>query len=103
MCTSRKGCSLLCCLPILSPLLSALPRLATTPGVNCLKHSMHKFESGREINTSGDSFLAAFEGPARAIRCAGAICNAVRALGLEVRCGVHTGECDIIGNDLAGI
>jgi len=58
---------------------------------------------GREINTSGDSFLAAFEGPARAIRCAGAICNAVRALGLEVRCGVHTGECDIIGNDLAGI
>jgi len=51
----------------------------------------------------GDSFLAAFEGPARAIRCAGAICNAVRALGLEVRCGVHTGECDIIGNDLAGI
>jgi hypothetical protein len=49
------------------------------------------------------AFCAAFESPARAIRCAGAICNAVRALGLEVRCGVHTGECDIIGNDLAGI
>ena len=58
---------------------------------------------GREINTSGDGFLAAFDGPARAIRCAGAICDAVRSLGLEVRCGLHTGECEIIGADLAGI
>ena len=50
---------------------------------------------GREINTAGDGFLAAFDGPARAIRCAGAIREAVRSLGLEVRCGIHTGECEL--------
>ena len=58
---------------------------------------------GREINTAGDGFLAAFDGPARAIRCAGAIRDTVRSLGLEVRCGLHTGECEVVGNDLAGI
>ena len=58
---------------------------------------------GREINTTGDGFLAAFDGPARAIRCAGAICDALHPLKLEVRCGVHTGECELVGNDLAGI
>ena len=58
---------------------------------------------GREISTSGDGFLAAFDGPARAIRCAGAIRDVVRSLNLEVRCGVHTGECERVGNDLAGI
>jgi class 3 adenylate cyclase len=58
---------------------------------------------GREINTSGDGFLAAFDGPARAIRCAGAIRDTVRSLNLEVRCGLHTGECERVGNDLAGI
>ncbi len=58
---------------------------------------------GREINTSGDGFLAAFDGPARAIRCAGAMRDAVRALNLEIRCGLHTGECELVGKDLAGI
>ena len=58
---------------------------------------------GREINTSGDGFLATFDGPARAIRCAGAIRDTLRALTLEVRCGLHTGECEIVGNDRAGI
>jgi class 3 adenylate cyclase/pimeloyl-ACP methyl ester carboxylesterase len=58
---------------------------------------------GREINTTGDGFLAAFDGPARAVRCAAAIRDAVHPLGLEVRCGLHTGECEIVGNDLAGI
>jgi class 3 adenylate cyclase len=58
---------------------------------------------GREINTAGDGFLAAFDGPARAIRCAAAIRNALRALKLEVRCGLHTGECELVDNDLAGI
>src|SRR5262249_51422230 len=58
---------------------------------------------GREINTSGDGFLASFDGPARAIRCAGAIRDTVRSLGLEVRCGLHTGECELVGNDIAGI
>ena len=58
---------------------------------------------GREIRTAGDGLLAAFDGPARAIRCAGAIREAVRLLGLEVRCGIHTGECERVGDDLAGI
>jgi class 3 adenylate cyclase len=58
---------------------------------------------GREINTSGDGFFATFDGPARAIRCAGAIRDALRALKLDVRCGLHTGECELVGDDLAGI
>jgi class 3 adenylate cyclase len=58
---------------------------------------------GREISTAGDGFLARFEGPARAIRCASALNNAVRPLNLKVRCGIHTGECELIGDDLAGI
>lgn len=58
---------------------------------------------GCEIRIAGDGFLATFDGPARAIRCAGAIRDGVRSLNLEVRCGLHTGECDLVGNDLAGI
>jgi class 3 adenylate cyclase len=58
---------------------------------------------GREIDTAGDGFLAALDGPARAVRCAGAIRDAVRPLGLEVRCGLHTGECERVGQGLAGI
>ena len=58
---------------------------------------------GREIDTAGDGLLAAFDGPARAIRCGGSIRDAVRALGIEVRCGVHTGECEVAGEKLAGI
>ena len=58
---------------------------------------------GREINTSGDGFLATFDGPARAVRCATAIRDGVRSLNLEVRCGLHTGECELVGNDIAGI
>jgi class 3 adenylate cyclase len=58
---------------------------------------------GREISTTGDGFLAAFDGPARAIRCAGAIRDKLRSLNLEVRCGLHTGECERVGSDLAGI
>jgi pimeloyl-ACP methyl ester carboxylesterase len=58
---------------------------------------------GREINTAGDGFFATFDGPARGIRCAAAILEGVRSLGLEARGGLHTGECEIIGKDLAGI
>jgi class 3 adenylate cyclase/pimeloyl-ACP methyl ester carboxylesterase len=58
---------------------------------------------GREVKTVGDGFLATFDGPARAIRCAVAIREAVRALGLDVRSGVHTGECEIRGEDVGGI
>ncbi len=58
---------------------------------------------GREIDTAGDGVLAAFDGPARAIRCACALRDAVRALGIEVRVGLHTGECEVIGPKLGGI
>jgi class 3 adenylate cyclase len=55
------------------------------------------------VNTSGDGFLATFDGPARAIQCAGAIIQASRALGMEVRAGLHTGEVELMGNDVGGI
>lgn len=58
---------------------------------------------GREIDTAGDGFLATFDGPARAVRCACAISNGVRSLGLEVRAGLHTGECEAMGEKLGGI
>jgi len=58
---------------------------------------------GREVNTSGDGFLAMFDGPQRAIRCAMAVRDAVQALGIEVRAGLHTGECEVRGDDIGGI
>jgi class 3 adenylate cyclase len=59
--------------------------------------------NGREVNTTGDGFLATFDGPARAIRCATEIIAAVRALGIEIRAGAHTGEVELRGNDIAGV
>jgi class 3 adenylate cyclase len=58
---------------------------------------------GREVNTSGDGFLAMFDGPQRAIRCAMSIRDAVQALGIQVRAGLHTGECEVRGDDIGGI
>jgi class 3 adenylate cyclase len=58
---------------------------------------------GREIDTAGDGFLATFDGPARAVRCACAMSDGVRALGLEIRAGLHTGECELMGDKLGGI
>jgi class 3 adenylate cyclase len=58
---------------------------------------------GKEVDTAGDGFLASFDGPARAIRCACAINDAVSDLGLEVRAGLHTGECELIEGKVAGI
>src|SRR6201997_3539464 len=58
---------------------------------------------GRRINTTGDGMLATFDGPARAVRCAQAICGAVRSLGIEVRAGLHTGEIELRGDDIGGI
>jgi len=58
---------------------------------------------GRELDTAGDGFFATFDGPARAIRCAGAIARSVSGLGLQVRAGLHTGECEVVGDKLAGI
>jgi class 3 adenylate cyclase len=58
---------------------------------------------GREVKTTGDGFLATFDGPARAVRCAREIVDAVDDLGLEVRCGLHTGECEFLASDVGGI
>ncbi len=58
---------------------------------------------GREVKTTGDGFLATFDGPARAIECAREISSTVGRLGIEVRAGLHTGECEIRGDDIAGI
>jgi Adenylate and Guanylate cyclase catalytic domain len=58
---------------------------------------------GREIDTAGDGFLAAFDGLARGVRCAGAIVREVRRLDVEVRAGLHTGECEMLGDKLSGI
>jgi class 3 adenylate cyclase len=58
---------------------------------------------GSEVGTAGDGFLATFDGPARAVRCAQAICEAVKPLGLEVRAGCHTGEIELLGADVGGV
>jgi pimeloyl-ACP methyl ester carboxylesterase len=58
---------------------------------------------GREIDTAGDGFFAAFDGPARAIRCGRAVTEAVRELGLEIRAGLHTGECEVVNGKIGGI
>ncbi len=58
---------------------------------------------GREIDTAGDGFFATFDGPIRAVRCAEAIRGSVRELGLEIRAGLHVGECELVGEKIAGI
>jgi len=59
--------------------------------------------SGREIDTAGDGFFASFDGPARAIRCALVVTRAVGELGIEVRAGVHAGECEVVDGKVGGI
>jgi class 3 adenylate cyclase len=58
---------------------------------------------GREVKTTGDGFLATFDGPGRAIQCAQAIADAAHKLGIEVRGGLHTGECELLAQDIGGI
>jgi pimeloyl-ACP methyl ester carboxylesterase len=58
---------------------------------------------GQEVDTAGDGFFAIFDGPARAIRCACAVRDGLHALGLEIRAGLHTGECEVIGGKVGGI
>jgi class 3 adenylate cyclase len=58
---------------------------------------------GHEVRTAGDGLLATFDGPARAIRCACSMREKIRSLGLQVRTGLHTGECELIENDIGGI
>jgi class 3 adenylate cyclase/pimeloyl-ACP methyl ester carboxylesterase len=67
-----------------------------------VREQLRRFH-GREINTTGDGFVAAFDGPARAIRCAQEIRRATSSLGVDLRCGLHTGECEVRGDDLGGL
>ena len=67
-----------------------------------VRRELERFR-GREIKTTGDGFLATFDGPARAIRCAFAIRDAAHRAGLEVRAGLHTGECETMPDDIGGI
>jgi class 3 adenylate cyclase len=67
-----------------------------------VRKGLDKFR-GREIDTTGDGFLATFDGPARAVKCAWAVGDELRLIDLRIRAGVHTGECEIIGRNVAGI
>ena len=67
-----------------------------------VRRQLERF-GGREIKATGDGFLAIFDGPGRAIRCACALRDAVRPIGIEVRAGVHTGEIELRGDDVAGV
>jgi class 3 adenylate cyclase/esterase/lipase len=67
-----------------------------------IRRSLSRFR-GHEIKTTGDGVLATFDGPARGVRCACAIADEIRPLGIEVRAGLHTGECEMIGDDIGGI
>jgi class 3 adenylate cyclase/pimeloyl-ACP methyl ester carboxylesterase len=67
-----------------------------------VRERLHRFR-GREVKTTGDGFHACFDGPGRAIGCARSITQAAQELGIEVRAGLHTGECEIRGDDLAGL
>jgi class 3 adenylate cyclase len=74
--------------------------LATHDGLT--RAELERFR-GREIRITGDGFLATFDGPGRAVRCACAIRDAVRAIGIHVRVGLHTGEIELRGDDIGGI
>jgi class 3 adenylate cyclase len=67
-----------------------------------VRRALDRFE-GREVKTTGDGFLATFDGPARAIRCAQTIHESLRAIGVAVRAGLHTGEIDLVDGDVGGI
>jgi pimeloyl-ACP methyl ester carboxylesterase len=67
-----------------------------------VRRELERFR-GREVDTAGDGFLATFDGPARAIRCACAARDALRSLQLEIRVGLHTGECESVGEKVGGI
>jgi class 3 adenylate cyclase len=67
-----------------------------------IRGELHRFR-GREIDTAGDGFLATFDGPARAIRCAESVREGARDLGLDIRAGLHTGEVEMAGEKVRGI
>jgi class 3 adenylate cyclase len=67
-----------------------------------VRDALSSFE-GREVKSTGDGFLATFDGPGRAIHCAKAILGSSDSLGIHVRAGLHTGECEVMGEDIGGI
>ncbi|HEX6229259.1 MAG TPA: adenylate/guanylate cyclase domain-containing protein [Solirubrobacterales bacterium] len=67
-----------------------------------VRRRLEQFE-GREIKTTGDGFLAIFDGPTRAVECASAVAEEMPSLGIEIRAGMHTGEVELIGDDVGGI
>ncbi len=67
-----------------------------------LRREIDRF-GGREVKTIGDSFLVTFDAPSHGLRCAQAMVTAVEHLGIEIRCGLHTGECEIMGDDVGGM
>jgi len=74
--------------------------LATHDGA--VRRELKRFE-GREVKTTGDGFFATFTAPSRAIACARALRDGVRQLGIDVRIGLHTGECELMGDDVGGV
>jgi class 3 adenylate cyclase len=67
-----------------------------------VRRQLSRFD-GREVKTTGDGFLATFAAPSRAVACACAVRDAVHQVGLDVRVGLHTGECEIFGEDVGGV
>ena len=67
-----------------------------------VRRELRRFD-GREVKMTGDGFMASFDGPVRAVQCAHAIVEAVEPIGLDVRAGVHTGECEVRDDDLGGL
>jgi class 3 adenylate cyclase len=67
-----------------------------------VREALGRFD-GREVKSTGDGFLATFDGPARAIHCADAIIQSSAASGVRIRAGLHTGECEVMGDDIGGI
>jgi class 3 adenylate cyclase len=67
-----------------------------------LRNDLNSFR-GREVSTTGDGFLAVFDGATRAVRCAGAMTRSVQDLGLQIRVGIHTGEVEFVGGDVRGV
>jgi class 3 adenylate cyclase len=67
-----------------------------------VRDALERFD-GREVKSTGDGFLATFDGPARAVRCARAILDSSEQQGVRVRAGLHAGECEVMGDDIGGI
>jgi class 3 adenylate cyclase len=67
-----------------------------------VREALERFH-GREVKSTGDGFLATFDGPARAVRCARDVLDSSEREGIQVRAGLHTGECEVMGDDIGGI